>query len=101
MKNLLIASFAALSLLASGGAFAKDAKPKLTKSGKLSKAHTCVGADGKVLTTTDKTKGKVGRDIKREKTCTAEGGTWTPVNKDADAKPAKGKGKKAPKAPKA
>ena len=98
MKNLLIASFSALALLASGTAFAKDPaakKPVMTKSGKMSKAHTCNGADGKVVTTTEKTKGKLGRTIKREMTCTNEGGTWTPVNA-----PAAGD-EKAPKAPKA
>ncbi len=77
MKNLLIASVAALGLLASSNAFAKEVK---TKSGHMSKAHTCVGADGSTVVAT-----KEGKTIKRAKTCKKNGGTWKPVNADAAA----------------
>jgi hypothetical protein len=94
MKNLLIASLSALALLASGNAFAKGDKPVKTKSGHLSKAHQCT-KDGAEIKTSDKYKGKggAGQTIRREKTCKAEGGEWTPVNAPAKAE----KTEKAPK----
>ena len=87
----LIGSLAALSLFAApafaeGSGSAAEAKaPKakkvMTKGGHASKAHVCKDASGNELKTTEKTKSaKAGSTIRREKTCTAEGGTWTPVN---------------------
>ena len=98
MKNLLIGCAAALALLASNGAFAKGSAKKagsgsmvMTKKGHKSMAHVC-NKDGAAITTTEKTKGKPGRTIKREKTCVAEGGTWEMVNKDMGKGSAKGSG---------
>jgi hypothetical protein len=96
MKNLIVGSIAAFALLVGGSALAADAgsgsaKAKhhgkvMTKGGHVSKAHVCKDASGNEVKTTEKTKhAKAGATIRREKTCTNEGGTWTPVNADAGA----------------
>ena len=95
LKSLILAIAGAALVMAApaqaadtkAGKDTKGAKASKKKKKKASGAHHCV-KDGKEVTTTEKSqknKKMYGKAVRREKTCTKEGGTWELASKDATA----------------